>query len=60
VMFGAVYAMNGLRLPALALLLLQILVGIALYAGLALLLRLESLRYLQDTLLALLRKHRKG
>ncbi|MEG2604520.1 MAG: lipopolysaccharide biosynthesis protein [Clostridia bacterium] len=60
VMFGAVYAMNGLGLPALALLLLQILVGIALYAGLALLLRLESLRYLQDTLLALLRKHRKG
>ncbi|MEG0900558.1 MAG: oligosaccharide flippase family protein, partial [Clostridia bacterium] len=60
VMFGAVYAMNGLRLPALALLLLQILTGIALYAGLALLLRLESLRYLQDTLLALLRKHRKG
>jgi len=50
VMFGAVYAMNALALPAAVLLVLQILTGAAVYAGLALLFRLESAQFLLQML----------
>ncbi len=49
-MFGFVCALGRLALPAPALLAVQVLSGAAVYAGLALLLRLESARYLLETL----------
>ncbi len=46
VMFGVVYAMNALALPTAALLVLQVIVGAAVYGGLAILFKLESAQFL--------------
>jgi len=56
VMFGAVYAMNALSLPAAVLLVLQVLTGAALYIGLSLLFRLESAQFLLQVLNRLLKR----
>lgn len=56
VMFAAVYASGRLPLPALPLLLVQVAIGAAVYAGLALLLRLESARYLLEMLQKLMKR----
>lgn len=45
VMFGVVYAMNALALPTALLLVLQVLAGVAVYGGLALLFKVESVQY---------------
>jgi len=50
IMCGAAYSVLFLGLPVLATLLLQIVVGIAVYAGLAWVLGLESLTYVMDTM----------
>ena len=57
-MFLCVSAVELLGLPALLTLLVQIVLGIAVYAGLALLLRLEALTYLLNLLKALQNKRR--
>ena len=49
VMFGAVYAMNLLLLPAALLLVLQAAVGVAVYGGLSLLFKVESVQLLWQT-----------
>ena len=49
-MFAAVWALGRLPLAPFPLLVLQVLAGAAIYGGLALLLRLESMRYLMDML----------
>ncbi len=46
VMFAVVYAMNALPLPTALLLAVQVIVGVIVYGGLALLLKLESAQYL--------------
>lgn len=48
VMFGAVYAMNALALPTVLLLALQVIAGVAVYGGLAILFRLESMQFLMQ------------
>lgn len=58
VMFIAVSAVGLLPLAPLPLLALQVAAGAAIYGGLALLLRLESLRYLTDMLRGLLARRR--
>ncbi|MEG0049997.1 MAG: lipopolysaccharide biosynthesis protein [Clostridia bacterium] len=60
VMFGAVYALNLLKLAPLGLLCLQIAAGVTIYGGLALLFKLESLRYLKDTLQGLLQRKQEA
>ena len=52
IMFAAVNAMNALAWPTAVLLLAQIAAGAAVYAALALVLRLESVRFLLDALRA--------
>ena len=47
-MFAAVWAMNALPLPPIALLPLQVIAGVVVYAGLALLTRNDSLPYLLE------------
>ncbi|MBO5500908.1 MAG: oligosaccharide flippase family protein, partial [Clostridia bacterium] len=47
-MFAAVWAMNALPLPPIALLPLQVIAGVVIYAGLALLTRNDSLPYLLE------------
>ena len=49
IMCGSAYSVLFLGLPALTTLLLQIVVGIVVYAGLAWVLGLESLTYVMDT-----------
>ena len=46
IMFGVVYAMNALALPTALLLVLQVIAGIAVYGGLAVLFRLESMQFI--------------
>ena len=45
VMFGVVYAMNALALPTALLLVLQVLAGVAVYGGLALLFKMENVQF---------------
>ena len=56
VMFGAVYAMNLLLLPAALLLVLQAAVGVAVYGGLSLLFQAESMQFLWQTAKKLLKR----
>jgi len=56
IMFAAVRAVGMLHLPVVVLLAVQILAGIAVYAALALLLRLESASYLMEMARKLLRR----
>lgn len=56
VMFLGVSLLGRLPLPPAGLLLLQVLAGVALYAGLALALRMEGMAYLLDTAKKLLHK----
>lgn len=57
-MFVAVWAMNALTLPPIALLPLQVIAGVAVYAGLALLTRNDSLPYLLEMGKKVLKKAR--
>lgn len=59
VMFAAVWALGQVPLSPLPLLVLQVLAGAAIYGGLALLLRLESMRYLIDMLRGLPARRRE-
>ena len=58
VMFAAVWMLGRVPLSPLPLLVLQVLAGAAIYGGLALLLRLESMRYLMDMLRGLAARRR--
>lgn len=57
VMFLTVSAMNLLALHPALLLILQLITGIAVYGGLALLFKMESITFLMDMLRQLLKKH---
>ena len=57
-MFAAVWALGQVPLSPLPLLVLQVLAGATIYGGLALLLRLESMRYLMDMLRGLAARRR--
>ncbi|MDP3447309.1 MAG: lipopolysaccharide biosynthesis protein [Eubacteriales bacterium] len=59
VMWGAVYAVSFIPIPELPLLILQIVCGIAVYLGLAVLLRLESISYLWTSMKSYFTKNRK-
>ena len=59
VMWGAVYAVSLIPIPELPLLILQIVCGIAVYLGLAVLLRLESFSYLWTSMKSYFTKKRK-
>ena len=56
VMFGVVYAMNTLALPAAALLVLQIVAGAAVYGGLSLVFKVESVQFLWQVARKLLKR----
>ena len=56
VMFGMVYAMNALALPAAALLVLQIAVGALVYGGLSLLFKVESVQLVGQVVKKLLKQ----
>ncbi len=56
VMFGVVYAMNTLALPAAVLLVLQAAAGVAVYGGLSLLFKVESVQLLWQTARKLLKR----
>ena len=56
VMFPVVNAMNALSWPAALLLAAEIAVGVTVYAGLALVLRLESAQFLLDMVKGMLRR----
>ena len=56
VMFGVVYAMNAMALPAAALLVLQIAAGAAVYGGLSLLFKVESVQFLWQVARKLLKR----
>ena len=58
VMFAAVWMLGQVPFSPLPLLVLQVLAGAAIYGGLALLLRLESMRYLMDMLRGLAARRR--
>ena len=58
VMFAIVWAMNALTLPPILLLPLQVLIGIAIYGGLAMLTKNDSLPYLWDMAKKVLKKGR--
>ena len=58
IMFAIVWAMNALTLPPILLLPLQVLTGIVIYGGLALLTRNDSLPYLWDMAKKVLKKGR--
>ena len=58
IMFAIVWAMNALTLPPILLLPLQVLIGIAIYGGLALLTKNDSLPYLWDMVKKVLKKGR--
>lgn len=60
VMFAAVYALGLLPLSPLPMLLVQVIAGGAIYGGLALLFKMESMRYLIDALRGLLGRLRGG
>ena len=57
-MFAVVWAMNALTLPPILLLPLQVIMGVIVYAGLALLTRNDSLPYLLEMGKKLLHKVR--
>jgi O-antigen/teichoic acid export membrane protein len=59
VMWGAVYALSLIPIPELPLLIIQIVCGIAVYLGLAVLLRLESFSYLWTSMKSYFTKNRK-
>lgn len=59
VMWGAVYAASLLPIPELPRLILQVVCGIAVYLGLAVLLKLESFQYLWTSMKAYITKNRK-
>lgn len=59
VMWGAVYAASLIPMPEVASLVLQIVCGIAVYLGLAVLLKLESFRYLWTSMKSYFSKNRK-
>ena len=59
VMWGAVYAVSLLSIPELPRLILQVVCGIAVYLGLAVLLKLESFQYLWTSMKAYITKNRK-
>ncbi len=59
VMGGVVYALSLLTMPELPLMILQIVCGIAVYLGLAVLLKLESFRYLWMSMKSYFTKNRK-
>jgi len=56
VMFAVVYAMNALALPTVLLLVLQVLAGVAVYGGLAVLFRLESMQFIGQFVKKLLKR----
>ncbi len=56
VMFGVVYAMNALALPAGVLLVLQIAAGVVVYGGLSLLFKVESVQFLWQVARKLLKR----
>ena len=58
VMFAAVWSLGRLPLAPLPMLVLQVLAGAVIYGGLALVLRLESMRYLMDMLRGLSARRR--
>jgi len=60
VMWGAVYALSFVPIPDLPRLILQIVCGIAVYLGLAVLLKLESFRYLWTSMKTYFTKNRKA
>jgi teichuronic acid exporter len=60
VMWGAVYALSLLPMPELPRMILQIVCGIAVYLGLAVLLKLESFTYLWNAMRAYFSKNRKA
>ena len=60
VMFLCVSAVGLLPLHPLPMLILQVIAGVAIYAGLALLLHLESARYLLDMIHSLLNRRRSA
>ncbi len=59
VMWGAVYAVSLIPIPELPRMILQIVCGIAVYLGLAVLLRLESFSYLWTSMKSYFTKNRK-
>jgi len=59
VMWAAVYGVSRIPMPELPSLILQIVCGIAVYLGLAVLLKLESFRYLWTSMKAYFTKNRK-
>ena len=59
VMWGALYALSLLAIPELPLMILQIVCGIAVYLGLAVLLKLESFNYLWTSMRTYFTKNRK-
>ena len=59
VMWGVVYGVSLLVLPEIVSLILQVVCGIAVYLGLAVLLKLESFSYLWNAMKAYLTKNRK-
>lgn len=56
VMFGVVYAMNALPLPAAALLVLQAVTGVIVYGGLSLLFQVESVQFVLQMVKKLLKR----
>ena len=56
VMFGVVYAMNALALPAAALLVLQAVTGVIVYGGLSLLFQVESVQFVLQMVKKLLKR----
>ena len=58
VMWAAVYAASLIAMPALPSMLLQIFCGVAVYLGMAVLLKLESFRYLWQSMKGYLNKNK--
>lgn len=56
VMFGVVYAMNALALPAAALLVLQAVTGVIVYGGLSMLFQVESVQFVLQMVKKLLKR----
>ena len=60
VMWGAVYGVSLLPIPELPRLILQVVCGVAVYLGLAVILKLESFQYLWNAMSAYFTKNRKA
>ena len=60
VMCGAVYGVSLVSVPEVVSLILQVVVGVAVYLGLAVLLKLESFQYLWNAMKAYFTKNRKA